>query len=200
MAQKTKHKKRGSTSMLVIMLIIFIALVGVVIFWPVDSSAADAVPQSSSEQDDVAATTLIHEGDVAPDFTVTMLDGSEVTLSELRGNVVMVNFWATWCPPCRQEMAHMQEGIIDRFEGSEFVVLPISRGEERETVVNFLDKMGYEFAVGLDPEQAIYKLYATNYIPRTFIINKEGVVCYVAVGYDSEVANEMVAAIEVALK
>lgn len=197
MAIKSKHKKRGSVSTLVIMLLGCIALACAVIFWPVESQAA--VPGVETQQDDVAATTLIHEGDTAPDFTVEMLDGSKVTLSDLKGKVVMVNFWATWCPPCRQEMSHMQE-LLDHFAGCDLVVLPISRGEERAKVEEFLTKMGYEFAVGLDPEQKIYGLYATNYIPRTFIVNKEGIVSYVAVGYDSTVAEEMQQAITAALQ
>ena len=191
MANKTKHTKRGSTTSLVAMLVLLLALVAAIIFWPVEASANSAVQQPQ----DIESTTLIHAGDVAPDFTVEMLDGKRVTLSSLRGKVVLVSFWATWCPPCRQEMAHMQEGVIDRFAGSDLVVLPISRGEKRETVEKFIEKMGYGFPVGLDIDQSIYSNYASNYVPRSVVINREGEVVYVAVGYDEQIAQEIGAAI-----
>lgn len=192
MAIKMKHKKRGSTMTLVLMLVALVALTAVVVFWPVDSTA------SATEQDDVEATTLIHVGDVAPDFTVEMFDGSRVTLSELRGKPVLLIFWATWCPPCRAEMAHLQQGVIDVY-GDRITVLPISRGEERSTVENFLQRMGYTFLVGLDPEQEVYRKYATNYIPRCLVIGSDGVVDYVGVGYDETVAEEVRQALNAAL-
>lgn len=193
-----KFKKRGSTTLLVALLLILIALVVAIIMWPTEASAE--AHRSAVVQDDIAKTTLINEGDKAPDFTVEMLDGSKVKLSSLQGKVVLINFWATWCPPCRQELAHLQEGVIDHFAGREVVVLPISRGEERATVESFINKMGYTFPVGLDKSQAIYRQYASNYIPRSVVVGKDGKVVYVAVGYDEEIAKEVNAAIEKALK
>ena len=149
--------------------------------------------------DDIAATTLINVGDKAPDFTVTMLDGTKVTLSENQGKPTLVIFWATWCPPCRQEMAHLQEGVIDIF-GDKIRVLPISRGEERATVEGFIQKMGYTFNVGLDTDQSIYKVYATNYVPRCFVVDVKGEVTYLAVGYDETVAEEVNAALKALVK
>lgn len=198
MAIKQTYKKRGSTLTLSALLLVLIALVVAIIFWPVEATATDSsVPTA---QQDIEATTLIHAGDVAPDFTVEMLDGSRVTLSALRGKVVLVNFWATWCPPCRQEMSHLQKDVIDRFAGKDLVVLPISRGEERKTVETFIQKMGYTFPIGLDGDQSIYKKYASNYIPRSVVVGKDGKVVYVAVGYDEEIAKAIDNAIAEALK
>ena len=189
MAIKRTYKKRGSTLTLSALLLVLVALVVAIIFWPVEVSANKSYAPTA--QQDIEATTLIHAGDVAPDFTVEMLDGSKVTLSELRGKVVLVGFWATWCPPCRQELSHMQKDVIDRFAGKELVVLPISRGEKRQTVEEYIAKMGYTFPIGLDGDQSIYKKYATNYIPRCFVINSRGVVEYAGVGYDEEIAKEV---------
>ena len=198
MAIKQTYKKRGSTLTLSALLLVLIALVVAIIFWPVEATATDSsVPTS---QDDIEATTLIHAGDIAPDFTVEMLDGSKVTLSELRGKVVLVGFWATWCPPCRQELSHMQKDVIDRFAGKDLVVLPISRGEKRKTVEEYIAKMGYTFPIGLDGDQSIYRKYASNYIPRSFVVGRDGKVVYVAVGYDEQIAKEIDAAISEALK
>ncbi len=82
---------------------------------------------------DTESTTLVKAGDKAPDFTVEMFDGTKTSLAELKGKVVLLNFWATWCPPCRQELTRVQKDIIDRFAGRNFVFLPISRGEKRKT-------------------------------------------------------------------
>lgn len=197
MAINTNNKKRGTMPSLIAMLLVLIVLVVAILFWPTEASAATGTPATT--QDDIAATTLIHAGDAAPDFTVEMLDKQSVTLSSLRGKVVLVNFWATWCPPCRQELAHLQEGVIDLFAGSDLVVLPISRGEKRQTVEAFIKKMGYTFPIGLDPEQKIYSLYATNYVPRSFVVGKDGNVAYVAVGYDETIAKEINEAIKAEL-
>lgn len=145
------------------------------------------LPGCGSRQKKAAAaeeTTLVRAGDTAPDFTAAMFDGGSVTLSALRGKVVLLNFWATWCPPCREELTRVQEDLIDRFAGRDFVFLPISRGETRETVAAFREKTGYTFPMGLDPEQAVYDKYAANYIPRNFLIDREGKLVEATIGYE----------------
>lgn len=198
MAIKRTYKKRGSTLTLSALLLVLIALVVAIIFWPVEASATGS--KAPTAQQDIEETTLIKAGDLAPDFTVKMLDSSYVTLSDLRGKVVLINFWATWCPPCREEMSHLQKDVIDRFADEDVVVLPISRGEERKTVVKFIEKMGYTFPIGLDSDQSIYKKYASNYIPRSVVVGKDGKVVYATAGYDETIAQEVNDAIIEALK
>ncbi|MBO5464396.1 MAG: TlpA family protein disulfide reductase [Alistipes sp.] len=161
---------------------------------------APATSQTQSQNDEIAKTTIVKKGDKAPDFTVEMVDGSKVQLSKLKGKVVLINFWATWCPPCREELKHVQKQIIDHFKGKDFVFLPISRGEKKEVVEAFRKKMDYTFPMGLDPKQSIYKLYASNYIPRNFLVGKDGKIIYLSVGYTPEEFAEMIATIEAALK
>ena len=203
----TKYKKRGSTLTLGIILVALIAVTAYLVLSlepttkDVEQGAVTTVEQTDEETsvlDDVAATTIIHAGDVAPDFTAVMLDGSNVTLSALQGKPTLLIFWATWCPPCREELAHLQEGVIDVY-GDAITVLPISRGEKREVVEEFITKMGYTFRVGLDEEQTIYQQYASNYIPRCFVIGRNGVVVYSGVGYDEAVAADVKEAIDNAL-
>lgn len=218
MAFESKYKKRGSNLSLVLMLLVLLGVVAAILLWPgveeeavaeetvavevVEPEAVESEPtaEQQDEQAEVEATTLVKVGQVAPDFSVEMLDGRTIKLSELRGKVVMLCFWATWCPPCRQEMAHLQEGVIDHFAGKDLVVLPISRGEQRDVVEKFIADNGYTFGVGLDPERAIYDLYASNFVPRTFIINKRGKVVYRVAGYDEETAKAVNAAIAKALR
>ena len=80
----------------------------------------------------------------------------------------------------------MQKDVIDRFAGQDFVFLPISRGEEYQTVAAFRKRMGYDFPMGLDPDQRIFRRYATNYIPRNFLIDREGKVVLASIGYDKK--------------
>ena len=145
---------------------------------------------------DAESTTLVKAGDTAPDFTVEMVDGSSVTLGDLKGKVVLLNFWATWCPPCRQELTRVQTDIIDRFAGKEFVFLPVSRGEKREAVEAFREKTGYAFPMGLDPARTVYDRYASNYIPRNFVIDRKGKVVLATVGYDEHEFEELIRTIE----
>ncbi len=201
-----KMKRKGNRTLLI--LVALLVLVALAVWMLPDSNASQAAgePAAPTEQtepaepaepeDEIAATTLVKEGMEAPDFTVTMLDGSTVKLSDLRGKVVLVNFWATWCPPCRQELTRVQADIVDRFAGRNFRFIPISRGEERAKVAAFMQEQGYKFPVGLDPEQAIYKLFASNYIPRNFLIGKDGRVLLAGVGYEPEEFDAMVALID----
>lgn len=132
----------------------------------------EVLPDATAESDPLdeaaqaAAATLVRAGDAAPDFTVSLFDGGSVRLSDLRGKTVLVNFWATWCPPCREELTRVQAELIDRFEGRDFVFLPVSRGETRETVARFREQTGYRFPMGLDPEQTIYNVCDQLHSPQ----------------------------------
>lgn len=149
--------------------------------------------QQGSQTD---TTTLVKVGQTAPDFTVTMFDGNKITLSKLKGKVVVLNFWATWCPPCRAELKRVQADIVDHFAGKDFVFLPISRGEEHKTVADFREKNGYTFAMGLDPTESIFKLYAKRGIPRNFVIGKDGKIVEIEIGYSASEFDKLIKHIE----
>lgn len=189
MAINRRHKKQSPLKLL-LMLLLTILLVLVLLFWnPAPASAQENRP--SPEQ-----ATLVKDGMMAPDFTVQMFDGKTVKLSDLKGKVVLLNFWATWCPPCRAELARVEKEIIEKFKGKPFVFLPISRGEKRDAVAAFREKMGYSFPMGLDTDSSIYNKYAVTYIPRNFLIDKRGKVVKASVGYDEAEFAELIKLIE----
>ena len=192
---KTIRKKRKSDRSLWILLALIAVVLAVILLLP--SCGGRAAKGGTTEEE---AATLVRAGDEAPDFTVTMFDGSQVTLSELRGKVVLLKFWATWCPPCRKEMTRVGKDIIERFAGRDFVFLPVSRGEGCSAVGAFREKNGYDFPMGLDSTKAVFGLYASNYIPRNFLIDREGKVVLASVDYDDEEFDALLRAIEKTLE
>ena len=94
----------------------------------------------------------------------------------------------------------MQSDLIDRFAGRDFIFLPVSRGEARSAVETFRNQKGYDFPMGLDSAQSVYGLYATNFIPRNFLIDREGNVVQATIGYEPEEFDALIANIEKTLE
>lgn len=141
---------------------------------------------------------LVSINDAAKDFKVEMIDGTVLKLSELKGKVVLINFWATWCAPCLMEFYDFPSKIISPFKDSNFVFLAISRGEIKEKVVQKMKSLkgkGIDFNVGLDPAEFIWSLYGEGGIPKNLVIDKNGIVKYTSTGYSEDnvdkIANEI---------
>jgi peroxiredoxin len=121
-------------------------------------------------------------GNPAPDFTLRNLAGQEVKLADLRGKVVLVNFWATWCPPCREEIPSMDR-LNRAMAGKPFQMLAISIDEGgKEAVEGFFNKAGVVLPALLDPGQTTGKRYGITGVPETFIVDKKGVILKKVVG------------------
>ena len=115
------------------------------------------------------------EGDItAPDFTFPGLDGKMVSLSDYKGKVVLVNIWATWCPPCVEEMPSMEK-LYQKFKGENFEILAVSIDETGlKAVAPFMKKSGLTFPALIDSEGTIKTVYGITAIPESFIIDKQG--------------------------
>ena len=117
----------------------------------------------------------------APDFTLQTVEGESLSLSDLKGQAVVLNFWATWCPPCRAEMPELQAAYEDLGEGG-LVVLGVNQGEEPAVVQAYLDELGLTFPVVIDANFAVSDLYSVNSIPSTFFIDRNGVIRDIVIG------------------
>lgn len=146
-----------------------------------------------------AETTLTEVGQPAPDFTVDTLNGSPFTLSGHKGQLVLVNWFATWCPPCQQEMPHLQAEVWERFGKQGLVMISVARQERADVVAPFVKKRGLTWTFGLDPERQAYAKYAEAYIPRNTLVGSDGTIIFQSEGFEAEDFAAMVEAIDGAL-
>lgn len=124
----------------------------------------------------------VTEGKVAPDFALKDLAGREIHLSDFKGKVVFLNFWATWCPPCREEIPSMMK-LNQAMAGKPFEMLAVSIDEGgKDAVENYFKKSGLMLPALLDTDNAISKRYGTTGVPETFILDKKGVILKKIVG------------------
>ncbi len=192
--RKTKQRF-GALWVLIALLAIVIALM---IFLPDGTSASTPSEATSAELDSTAESEYDHvqEGDLAPNFTLPMYGGGEVTLSDLRGKVVLLNFWATWCPPCMQELSTVETEIIKRFAGQEFAFIFASRGDSEEAIRETREKRGFNFPMAMDQEEKVFNLYAKKGIPHNYLIDREGRIVHIELGYTPEDFAQFVQLIE----
>ncbi|MFW5796344.1 MAG: TlpA family protein disulfide reductase [Alkalispirochaeta sp.] len=117
----------------------------------------------------------------AVDFGLPRLSGGETTLSDLQGQFVFLNFWATWCPPCREEMPSM-ETLYTALDDAPFEMIAVNVREDRDTVQGFIDEFGYSYPVLLDGDGSVSTNYGVRGIPTTFFIGPDGTVLGMLVG------------------
>jgi len=146
------------------------------------------------------STTLVKVGEQAPDFNIQMEDGTVKKLSDLRGKVVWLNFFADWCPPCRKELPHLEKDVYEKFKGEAFEVMVIGREHDWPTVNKFKKDQGYKMNFYPDPTREIFSKYAKQNIPRNFVIDKEGNIAVASVGFNEEEFREIIEQVEELLK
>jgi peroxiredoxin len=118
----------------------------------------------------------------APDFTLPSAAGSNLRLREQRGQVVMLNFWATWCGPCRREMPHLNR-IYGKYRPAGFLLLGVNVDEDPANARGLANKLGVQFPVLFDSKQSVSRMYDLSTMPSTVIIDRDGRVRYIHLGY-----------------
>ena len=119
-------------------------------------------------------------GYVAPDFALTTLEGEEFSLREMRGTPVVLNFWATWCGPCRRELPALQ-AAAERYDG-EVLIVGVDQGEAAATVQSFVDELGLTFPIPMDADMDVAQEYNVKGMPTTFFVDADGVIRHIWTG------------------
>ncbi|MCH8339729.1 MAG: TlpA family protein disulfide reductase [Chloroflexi bacterium] len=123
------------------------------------------------------------EGFLAPDFTLETLQGETVTLSDLRGKAVVVNLWASWCPPCRAEMPALQAAYeADRDRGLEILAVDMTYQDTEQDALRFIQEFGLTFPIALDRDGTVARQYLLRALPSTFFVGPDGVITKVVIG------------------
>ena len=144
----------------------------------------DSQPQSDQSETRTLAQAgkLAAEGELAPDFTLSRIDGGEVTLSELRGKVVILDFWATWCPPCVKGIPEFVE-LYNEYKAQGLDVIGISVDRGPSPVQKFVAKNNVNYPVVM-ADRKVADAYQPAYIPTTYILDRDGKIVTKVVGYN----------------
>lgn len=166
---------------LLIVVLLVVAMIGTYVKQQIDKDRE--IDTASLGQETEQRVIGLNKGDTPPDFTLTTLDGEEVTLSKLRGKKVVLNFWATWCPPCKAEMPHMQN-YYEQYAKDENVEIlavnltsaerDVSEEAKIDTVTTFKDSYELTFPILLDTENTAGTDYQIITIPTTYFIDSKG--------------------------
>ena len=137
---------------------------------------------------------IVELGELAPDFTMEFLTGEKVTLSNLRGKVVVLQFTASWCSVCRKEMPHLEKDVWQEFKDNDLILIGVDRDEPLETVIQFQKDMGTTYPIALDPGAEIFGLFAdkNSGVTRNVVIDKNGKIVFLTRLFEEKEYNQMI--------
>ncbi|MDR0749930.1 MAG: TlpA family protein disulfide reductase [Tannerellaceae bacterium] len=144
---------------------------------------------------------IVKAGDVMPAFAIVFDNGAELKSSSLQGKVVLLTFFATWCPPCQKELAAIQETLWPKYkDNAGFRLLVVGREHSDAELTTYNEKKGFDFPLYPDKDRAIYGKFAKSLIPRVYLIGKDGKVILANTGFNENEFTQLMTCIENALK
>lgn len=167
-----------------IIIVVIVALVGWAVydFLAESNSTNSADTPSISEEELENAEIGLERGNLAPDFELETIDGEAVKLSDFRGEKVLLNFWATWCPPCRAEMPDMQKYYEDHDDAVILAVNLVETEQKFDAIGEFIEEYGVSFNVLLDESTDVANIYDAHALPTSYLIDSYGMVHNKAIG------------------
>ncbi len=179
----TLRQYNWSRSRRVVLGLLAVALLGLLLVAQACTPSSQAITSDGQE-----ATTGLNVGELAPDFTLTDLEGNQVSLSDFRGKTVFINFWTQWCVACRVEMPEI-EAIYQEYKredgvviGVDILVSEIFKGYDENDVRQFVQRGGYSWTFVLDTTGEVATNYKIRYIPASFFLDKEGIIRAINIG------------------
>ena len=201
MTNNEQNRKAGSANPKIILAVVAVVLV---VAFIVISQFTGGNASQNDDYDGMGSRTQSSQAasdsssSEAPDVTLNLVDGTQKQLSESRGHVVILSFWATWCPYCIEEMPDIHK-ITEDYEGVEAIL--VNCGEDAQTVEDFMAENSYDFTWALDEDYAVQSAYPTSGIPYTLVIDAEGNVVQAFSGSKaSGMYNDFAAAVEEAME
>ena len=154
------------------------------------------VPFSRSEE----YVSYTKVGQQVPSFSITDLEGKNFSTAVSKGKIVVLNFWATWCPPCVTEMPRLENEVWKKYRGPGFEMIAIAREQTGKEIAEYRAKHGYTFPMASDPRREAYGKFANAGIPRNYVINRDGKILFQSVGYSPDDFEKMKNILEKELK
>ena len=163
--------------------------------------AALLVSLQMSAQNDKPVRAELALGSDMPSFTIESSVYGKITSADLKGKVVLINLFATWCPPCQKELAEVQQVLWPKYKDNKnFKMLVLGREHTDADLEKYNQKKGFTFPLYPDPARGVFSKFADQTIPRTYLYGKDGKLVYSSIGYSSEEFAKLMDAIEKALK
>lgn len=131
--------------------------------------------------------SILKQGDAIPNFTLSSKISGNIDSKDLKGKVVLINIFATWCPPCQLELAEIQKTLWSKYKDNpNFVMLTVGREHTDAELTKYNEKKKFTFPLYPDPKKEFTVKFATKNIPRSYLIDKDGKIIYMSIGYDED--------------